>query len=298
MNHAPTGGESFCDWLKKHIPALLIIVLGDESLPTDTARLGNIEGMSADLLKNSEDFARAISGRLKKHWVAPFWKKLRKYSLDRRDSWHTPGHNGGNSFLRSIFLRPFHEAFAPTGKAPITFTADLSVSVRELGDISEPLAERNPMADAMNRAAKYFGAEDTLFATNGTSTSNKVMLMALLRPGETVLLDRNCHKSVHQAVVTSGAFPVYLSPPFHDDLGIWLPLSLDHLNVFCSDQEFLDTLQPRMLVLTTCTYEGILYPVQEIAETCYQKGILLYSDEAWFPLWPIPSSLWSGPFKR
>jgi arginine/lysine/ornithine decarboxylase len=108
------------------------------------------------------------------------------------------------------------------------------------------------------------------------------MLMTLLRPGECVLLDRNCHKSVHHAVVMSGAIPVYLPACFNARLGVWGPISMPDLSQ-AINATYPEEKKPRMVILTTCTYEGILYPVWEIARLCERNGMLFYADEAWAP---------------
>ena len=210
-------------------------------------------------------------------WQPRFWDALRDYvSGEPADSWHTPGHNAGNAFKRSPFLRNLWQAYSP-----MSFRSDLSVSVDHLGDLSTPEA-RTPLADAQRMTADIFGAAQSRYITNGTSTSNKAMLMTLLRPGETVIVDRNCHKSVHHAVVTAGAIPVYLPAHFNLRLGLWAPVPLAELaravNAPCPAEK-----RPRLLILTTATYEGVLYPVWEIGRLCEAAGILFYADEAWAP---------------
>ena len=80
------------------------------------------------------------------------------------------------------------------------------------------------IAEAQQMAAKAFGARRTFFATNGTSTANKVIFQTLLAPGEKLLLDRNCHKSVHHGVVLSGAHPVYLDSALNRKYGLYGPV--------------------------------------------------------------------------
>ena len=185
-------------------------------------------------------------------------------------NWHTPGHNGGRAFSTSPFLRGFFDSFGGT-----IFRTDLSVSVESLGDLSSPEA-RTPLSEAQKLTSEIFGTAQSCYITNGTSTSNKAMLMTLLRPGETVLIDRNCHKSVHHAVVTSGAVPRYLPARWNARLGVWGPVALEDIQ-----RELASAAGARLLVLTTCTYEGVLYPVWEIARLCEKAGVLFYADEAW-----------------
>src|SRR5438445_12655772 len=92
------------------------------------------------------------------------------------------------------------------------FDADLSVSVPMLDSLMEP---KGVIAEAQAMAAKAFGARRTYFATNGTSTANKVIFQTLLAPVGKLLLDRSCHKSVHHVVVLSGSHPVYRHSAFN-----------------------------------------------------------------------------------
>jgi len=210
-------------------------------------------------------------------WEPRFWHALRHYVMDEAGtSWHTPGHNAGHAFSRSLFLQGFRHEYGA-----MTFRADLSVSVHSLGDLSTP-ESRTPLADAQRLTSEIFGSAQSCYITNGSTTSNKAMLMTLLRPGETVLLDRNCHKSVHHAVVMAGAIPNYLPARFNAHLGVWAPVAMDDLRRAIA-AHYSEHAKPRMLVLTTCTYEGILYPVWEIARLCERHGILFYADEAWAP---------------
>ncbi len=212
-------------------------------------------------------------------WLPRFWDALRRYVRRRVGyGWHTPGHNQGNAFEHSPFLHGFHDAFSS-----MIFRTDLSVSVESLGDLSTPEGH-TPLSEAQRLTSEIFGTAQSYFVTNGTSTSNKAMLMTLLRPGECVLLDRNCHKSVHHAVVMAGAVPRYLPARFNARLGIWGPIALSDLRAELTRAAALsEATRPKMLVITTCTYEGIAYPVWEIGRLCEEAGILFYADEAWAP---------------
>lgn len=210
-------------------------------------------------------------------WEPRFWHALRHYVMrEAGTSWHTPGHNAGHAFSRSLFLQGFRHEYGA-----MAFRADLSVSVHSLGDLSTP-DSRTPLADAQRLTSEIFGSAQSCYITNGSTTSNKAMLMTLLRPGETVLLDRNCHKSVHHAVVMAGAIPNYLPARFNARLGIWGPIAMSDLKHAISEN-YPEHAKPRMLILTTCTYEGVLYPVWEIARLCERHGMIFYADEAWAP---------------
>lgn len=267
----------FPQWLNTYFPAIPKVVLttpGAEKVRIPSKRW---------VLKPKDFFTRIethlprIRHLFRALWEPRFWHALRHYVLcEAGTSWHTPGHNSGHAFSRSLFLQGFRHEYGS-----MSFRSDLSVSVHSLGDLSKP-ESRTPLADAQRLTSEIFGSAQSCYITNGSTTSNKAMLMTLLRPGETVLLDRNCHKSVHHAVVMAGAIPNYLPARFNARLGVWGPIAMADLRQAIS-AAYAENAKPRMLVLTTCTYEGILYPVWEIARLCERNGVLFYADEAWAP---------------
>ena len=278
LSQATVPGEgNFLAWLSTYFPAVpyLIITSGNREnilIPDD-------KYIPKEYLNNPAELGQKLFIRFVKLFKPEFWTELYEYSCKSgKTSWHTPGHNRGNAFRNSPYQSDFYYAYQDT-----VFSTDLSVSVDKLGDLSEPdINLETPLNLSRIKSAEIFGSRDTFYITNGTSTSNKAMLMTLLRPGEVVLLDRNCHKSVHQAIVFSGAIPLYMPPLYNQTLGIWVPIPIDILKKYIK-ASYPDGLKPRLLILTTTTYEGIMYPIDQIAKLCNESGILFYADEAWAP---------------
>ena len=133
------------------------------------------------------------------------------------------------------------------------------------------------IAEAQAMAAKAFGARQTFFATNGTSTANKVIFQTILAPGEKLLLDRNCHKSVHHGVVLSGAHPVYLNSSVNRTYGIYGPVPKK--TILAAMEEHPDA---EALILTSCTYDGFRYDLKPIIDAAHAQGIRVIIDEAWY----------------
>ncbi len=277
LDEARLDGLSPAQWFLTYFPSIPKVLLtkpGHRKIIVPTRRW---TVKPFDLLVHAEAHRERIEHMFKSFWSPRFWTALRGYVMTKAGTnWHTPGHNSGNSFDYSPFLHGFHDAFGS-----MTFRTDLSVSVESLGDLSTPEGH-TPLSEAQRQASEIFGSAQTCFVTNGTSTSNKAMLQTLLRPGETVLIDRNCHKSVHHAVVMSGAVPRFLPARYNARYGIWGPVALEDLEAELS-RPTAPTAKPRMLILTTCTYEGVLYPIWEIGRLCEKNGILFYADEAWAP---------------
>jgi arginine decarboxylase len=159
---------------------------------------------------------RILNAQIAERVRTPFYDALRSYVLAAKDAWHTPGHSSGDSLRGSPWVNEFYEFMGEH-----IWDADLSVSVKALDSLMEPTGV---IAEAQQMAAKAFGARQTFFATNGTSTANKVILQTLIAPGEKLLLDRNCHKSVHHGVVLSGARPVYLDSSVNKKYGVFGPV--------------------------------------------------------------------------
>jgi len=212
---------------------------------------------------------RILNAQIQERADTPFYDALKSYVLMAKDAWHTPGHSSGDSLRDSPWVSDFHEFMGEH-----IFDADLSVSVPMLDSLMEPTGV---IQEAQKMAAKAFGARRTFFATNGTSTSNKVIFQTLIAPGEKLLLDRNCHKSVHHGVVLSGAHPVYLDSSVNRKYGIFGPIPKKTL--FKAIEEHSDA---QALVLTSCTYDGFRYDLRPVVEAAHAKGIKVVIDEAWY----------------
>jgi arginine decarboxylase len=212
---------------------------------------------------------RILNAQIQERARTPFYDSLKNYVWMAKDQWHTPGHSSGESLRASPWVNDFYEFMGEH-----VFDADLSVSVPMLDSLMEP---RGVINEAQAMAAKAFGARRTYFATNGTSTANKVIFQTLLAPGEKLLLDRNCHKSVHHGVVLSGAHPIYLDSALNRKYGLYGPVP---------KRVILDAIarhpDAEALILTSCTYDGLRYDLVPIIEAAHAAGIKVIIDEAWY----------------
>ena len=134
----------------------------------------------------------------------PFFKALLDYAEDGSYSWHCPGHSGGVAFLKSPVGQMFHQFFGEN-----MLRADVCNAVDELGQL---LDHTGPVAASERNAARIFNADHCFFVTNGTSTSNKMVWHHTVAPGDVVVVDRNCHKSILHAIIMTGAIPVFMKP--------------------------------------------------------------------------------------
>ena len=202
----PWQAEALVQSLHALRPELDLYVLVDSARDEETVGALTREAIDGFFIRDESDprgWFRIIQAEIQEKSRTPFFDALREYVLMAKDAWHTPGHSSGDSLRGSPWSSAFREFVGEN-----LLRADLSVSVDMLDSLLDP---KGVIAQAQDMAARAFGAQRTFFATNGTSTANKVIFQTLLAPGDTLLLDRNCHKSVHHGVVLSGARPVYLN---------------------------------------------------------------------------------------
>jgi len=211
----------------------------------------------------------------------PFFKALTHYAADGSYSWHCPGHSGGVAFLKSPVGQMFHQFFGEN-----MLRADVCNAVDELGQL---LDHTGPVAASERNAARIYNCDHLYFVTNGTSTSNKIVWNSTVAPGDIVVVDRNCHKSVLHSIIMTGAIPVFLMPT-RNHFGIIGPIPKSEFsweniqkkinrNPFITDKSS----KPRVLTITQSTYDGVLYNVEEIKELLDGKIDTLHFDEAWLP---------------
>ncbi len=211
----------------------------------------------------------------------PFFRALTHYAEDGSYSWHCPGHSGGVAFLKSPVGRMFHQFFGEN-----MLRADVCNAVEELGQL---LDHTGPVAASERNAARIFNADHLFFVTNGTSTSNKIVWHSTVAPGDIVVVDRNCHKSVLHSIIMTGAVPVFLMPT-RNHYGIIGPIPKEefrweNIRKKIAAHPFASQVaaKPRVLTITQSTYDGILYNVEEIKDMLDGAIDTLHFDEAWLP---------------
>ncbi|OGV44627.1 MAG: hypothetical protein A2X46_03090 [Lentisphaerae bacterium GWF2_57_35] len=244
---------------------------------------------AAGCIRKNEDTPVFIAGAVRAaledyrdRSLPPFFRALTLYVDSCRYAWSTPGHAGGLGFLASTPGAAFHEFFGEN-----IFRADLSSSMPELGSILE---HQGPAGDAEREAARIFGADYTFFVLNGTSTANKMVWHSLVAPGDIVLVDRNCHKSIMHAIVMIGAIPAYLTPT-RNAYGIIGTIPLNSftpseiaaaINRSARAKAAQGGRKPRVVVITNSTYDGLCYSVVGIKDLVSAGVDNLHFDEAWY----------------
>ncbi|MPQ44657.1 Orn/Lys/Arg decarboxylase N-terminal domain-containing protein [Clostridium tarantellae] len=230
-----------------------------------------------------------LAGRLMDHSkkyienvLSPFLKQLIKYSHKYKYAWHTPGHMGGCAFIKNPPGKFFYDFLGEN-----VFRTDLSISVPELGSL---LDHEGSIGDSEKFAAQVFGADQTYYVLNGTSSVNQIIWKGRVTKGDLAYVDRNCHKSLNYAMVVSEAIPTYIIPR-RNGLGIIGPVRLNefkedgiklalHKNPLVSKEKNKERI--KMMALTNSTYDGLCYNANKIKEVIGCNMDNIHFDEAWY----------------
>ncbi len=267
------GSELFAELLMLRSELNLFLFSSRANLPYRKTG-GELNGYFYKQEHDYDDIVRKVRSEvINSKNRAPFFEKLVEYSKKAKDSWHTPGHASGYSLKNSIWARDIYEFFGPN-----LFRADISVSVPMLDSLLHP---DGVIKEALEMASWAFGSRYTFFSTNGTSTSNKIVLQTLLKPGDAILVDRNCHKSVNYGIILAGAEPIYLSPSINAEYGIFGPVPKK--SIFTTmDKAIAAGKKLKALILTNCTYDGLIYDIADIVNQAHKRGVKVIVDEAWY----------------
>ncbi len=208
---------------------------------------------------------------------APFFSALRSYSHRPTGVFHALPISHAKSILNSHWIRDMIDFYGLD-----IFLAETSATCGGLDSLLEPTG---PLREAQELAARTFGSRRTYFVTNGTSTANKIVVQALAQPGDIVLVDRNCHQSHHYGLTLAGAMVSYLDAyPLHP-YAMYGAVPLREIKrrlLALRRAGKLDRV--KMLLLTNCTFDGIVYDVERVMEECLaiKPDLVFLWDEAWF----------------
>jgi arginine decarboxylase len=270
-------GPELCRLIARVRPELDAYLVTDRSVE-DIAGLDL--GICRRVFYNQEDFMELhlnILRGVQARYNTPFFTALKQYSRQPTGVFHAMPISRGKSITRSHWIQDMGAFYGPN-----IFLAETSATSGGLDSLLEP---HGPIKEAQELASRAFGSKQTFFATNGTSTCNKIVVQALVRPDDIVLVDRDCHKSHHYGMVLSGAQVCYLDSYPLNEYSMYgaVPLKeIKHQLLKLKAAGKLDRV--RMLLLTNCTFDGIVYNVERVMEECLaiKPDLIFLWDEAWF----------------
>jgi len=219
----------------------------------------------------------SILDGIKDRYETPYFDNLKKYAMRPIGTFHALPIARGKSIFGSNWIRDMGHFYGTN----ILF-AESSATTGGLDSLLEPTGNIKRTQEAVARA---FGAKRAYLGTNGTSTSNKIVVQAVCKPGDIVIVDRNCHKSHHYGFVLSGAQPYYVEafPLTQYSMYGAVPLrTIKQALLDCAAGGKLDRV--KAIDMTNCTFDGHMYNPRRVMEECLaiKPDLVFLWDEAWF----------------
>lgn len=224
-----------------------------------------------------QDLHLSILKGVHERYETPFFEALRRYSQKPTGMFHALPISRGRTITKSHWIGDLGRFYGSN-----IFLAETSATTGGLDSLLQPTG---PLKRSQELAARAFGSRRTYFVTNGTSTANKIVMQALVRPGDIVMLAHDCHKSHPYAVILAGALPVYLDAYPLTEYSMYGGVPLREIKRQLLELKRAGKLdQVRMLLLTNLTFDGITYdPYRIMSEVLAIKPDMIFVwDEAWF----------------
>jgi arginine decarboxylase len=263
--------------IKNFRPELDIYLLTDRAIETlaGSDEVAPVRRMFHNVEEVMELHLAILDG-VNDRYETPFFSNLKKYAQRPIGTFHALPLARGKSVFRSNWIRDMGRFYGMN-----LFLAESSATTGGLDSLLEPTGN---IKQAQEMTARAFGAKRAFFATNGTSTSNKIVVMAVCKPGDIVIVDRNCHKSHHYGFVLSGAQPYYVEafPLTQYSMYGAVPLrTIKKALLDCKAEGKLDRV--KAIDMTNCTFDGHMYNTKRVMEECLaiKPDLIFLWDEAW-----------------
>lgn len=186
----------------------------------------------------------------------PVFDALKKLMDENSAFFHMPGHKGKNTLI-------------DWGKyIPMIDTTE----VYGMDNLLEP---RGIIKESQELAASIFGAKSTHYSVNGSTGSIYIALSTIAKPGDKVLIQRNCHKAVYNSMILNRLNPVYMYPSYNEEYNVLTGLDPDEIDkILAEDPEI------KAVVMTYPNYYGVCSDLEKIVEVVHKHNRVLMVDEA------------------
>lgn len=163
----------------------------------------------------------------------------------------------------------------PGGKRNTEYASTSVLDITEIDGFDNMHNAEGIIKNASCRAAKLYGADKTLMLVNGSTAGILSAICGATKRKGKIIVARNCHVSVYNALIMAQLEPVYVIPEVDNDTGIYSGVSLEQIRKCYENNR-----DAQAVIITSPTYEGVVSEVREIASYLHEKGIPLIVDEA------------------
>ena len=191
---------------------------------------------------------------------APIYEAPRQFRRMRVVPFDVPGHKRGRGNMElTEFL------------GEDCMNVDVN-SMKPLDNLCHPVSV---IRDAEDLAAQAFGAANAFFMVGGTTSAVQSMIMYACKEGDKIIMPRNVHRSAINAMILTGAVPVYVDPDVNHQLGIALGMSVSQVEKAIEENP-----DAKAVLVNNPTYYGVCSDLRRITELAHSHGMLVLADEA------------------
>ncbi|MBX9973516.1 aminotransferase class I/II-fold pyridoxal phosphate-dependent enzyme [Cytobacillus firmus] len=194
------------------------------------------------------------------HEQTPLWNQLKKHASHQPVSFHVPGHKNGH---------------LSGGEGTDYFKDILKLDATELSGLDDLHSPEGVILEAQKLLADLYGVPKSFFLVNGSTSGNLAMVLSAAKENETVLVQRNCHKSILNGITLAKAKPVFLAPEFNEEWGVAGGVALETIKE--AIRQYPDA---KALILTYPNYYGMVFNLEGIIQYAHDQGIPVLVDEA------------------
>ncbi len=192
----------------------------------------------------------------------PYLDALLRYAESGTIRFHCPGHMGGSG--------------APQKLVQLLGDMTFKMETNEVPQLDSYQNPQGPLLDALKLAAEAYGADRAYFLLGGSTLGNLVMVSSVVSDGDLILVPRNAHKSIFNAIIISGATPVFLQPVYDYELQI------DHCVLPEEyERQLNSTPKIRAMLAISPTYYGVTAALDKLVNLANRYDIPLLVDQAW-----------------
>ena len=188
----------------------------------------------------------------------PILKGLMTHNTEGCYPWHMPGHKKRlNTIFPDLVENPF------------------LIDVTEVGNLDEFHHPEGIIKEAFERAAQIYGSNKSYYLVNGSTCGILAAISAVCKQGDTLIVARNCHKSVYHGIQLLRLKPVYIMPEWNETLGMFGSVTYDTIKKAVKEHP-----EARGILIVSPTYEGVVSDIEKIAKIAHKNMMPLIVDEA------------------
>ncbi len=206
------------------------------------------------------DYTAKFTWDKMRHKKAPLYEAVRKYADSEPAPFHVPGHKLGGAY---------------DSKTSVKMNSIFSLDVTELSRLDDLHQAEGVIAEAQHLAAEAFRAEETFFLVGGSTAGNIAAILTVCNPGDTLIVQRNVHKSVIHALMLGNVHPIFINPMIDHFTGIATGITAEQVA-----EALIQNPHSRGVFITNPNYYGMGTDIRRICEICHSFGVPILVDEA------------------